>query len=390
MLNLHELNIDRNSYNSVGSQIAEYFKGKIQCQDLIPGEKLPTSRQMMAEVGVSSITIKKAISKLVKEGLVKATNRGTFVRTDVFCASEKEKRGNFPPKSKDYAYIVSNLQSYHYNQILEGGNNYLGKKHISSGFVVFTTNDNIDKQSSAVVQILDRQMPGVVIIPPIRPKVPVEQIRVLQSNGVPVVFAIRKPSGVKAPVVTWDWESVGVEVGRRLVHYGHKLVAYIGAVRYSMANTYESSLRVYLESHGASLPEEYVYYGEKPATNADSALEDISCDKYLFIKKILSGKNPPTAIFCNDGYSEEIIYLCATHLGISIPGELSIVRFGEEKHNSSIANRMDSATVDFLKMGETVISIISEIQENERSIYDDEVVKLPLIWKKGATLSRSS
>ena len=76
-----EISIDRKSGKSVSSQIAQYLRTQIVSNNLMPGDKLPTTQEFMKKVGVGSHTIRTAISKLEKEGLVKSSpRRGTIVK----------------------------------------------------------------------------------------------------------------------------------------------------------------------------------------------------------------------------------------------------------------------------------------------------------------------
>lgn len=61
-------------------QISEYIRQRIEQEDWHVGQKIPTEQELCQQFEVSRITIVKAISRLVEEGLlVREQGRGTFV-----------------------------------------------------------------------------------------------------------------------------------------------------------------------------------------------------------------------------------------------------------------------------------------------------------------------
>lgn len=62
-------------------QIVEQVKGAIAAGRLAPGDRLPTHRDLAAELVIAPLTVKKAYDTLEAEGLiVQSRGRGTFVR----------------------------------------------------------------------------------------------------------------------------------------------------------------------------------------------------------------------------------------------------------------------------------------------------------------------
>lgn len=61
-------------------QLRDMIKQKIDDGEYLPGEKLPSEREMAATFKINRMTIKKAIDTLVKDGILyKVNNKGTFV-----------------------------------------------------------------------------------------------------------------------------------------------------------------------------------------------------------------------------------------------------------------------------------------------------------------------
>jgi DNA-binding LacI/PurR family transcriptional regulator len=75
------LRIVRGSVFSASTQLADYLRSKIESNEFKPGERLPTTSQIVKSLCVGATTVNTAIGQLVKEGLVESTpGRGTFVK----------------------------------------------------------------------------------------------------------------------------------------------------------------------------------------------------------------------------------------------------------------------------------------------------------------------
>ncbi|WP_346080799.1 GntR family transcriptional regulator [Gibbsiella dentisursi] len=64
-------------------QVSEWIREKIYKGDMSTGDRVPSENQIMERLGVSRGTVKKAITMLVKEGLlIQVQGKGTFVKSE--------------------------------------------------------------------------------------------------------------------------------------------------------------------------------------------------------------------------------------------------------------------------------------------------------------------
>jgi GntR family transcriptional regulator len=82
-------------------QIAEDLKAAITSGHLKAGEKLPSRAKLAKEYGVATGTLNQAIQQLIREGVLTAWQRGTFVRR---VPAEAE------ASSPEYAAIMSEVR----------------------------------------------------------------------------------------------------------------------------------------------------------------------------------------------------------------------------------------------------------------------------------------
>lgn len=61
-------------------QMADELRGRIQRRELRPNDRIPSERELCEQYDISRITVRKALSTLIQEGLVYATiGKGTYV-----------------------------------------------------------------------------------------------------------------------------------------------------------------------------------------------------------------------------------------------------------------------------------------------------------------------
>lgn len=87
-INLSQL--DRAADVSLTQQLVDRFAAAIEAGELAPGEKLPPTRQLAADVGVNHLTAARVYRRLAERGYVTASvGRGTFVRGLTPAASDE-------------------------------------------------------------------------------------------------------------------------------------------------------------------------------------------------------------------------------------------------------------------------------------------------------------
>ena len=81
---LATLEIDRSSRLPIYRQIEDFLRQMILTGKVLPNQKLPSTRELAADLGVSRITIKSVYEQLISEGYIRArTGAGTFVSEDL-------------------------------------------------------------------------------------------------------------------------------------------------------------------------------------------------------------------------------------------------------------------------------------------------------------------
>lgn len=88
------INIDKNSQIPIYFQIQKQIRNMIEDISLKPGDQLPTERELSSDLGISRVTIRKAMRGLITEGLCeKKSGKGIFVAAEKMLMNIKTLQG---------------------------------------------------------------------------------------------------------------------------------------------------------------------------------------------------------------------------------------------------------------------------------------------------------
>ena len=355
--------------------LKQYFLSELEAGRYKPGDVLPSENQLCKAVGAARNTVRQAISELESEGFVtRIKGSGTFVAD-----RSARSAGKDSPSDLDvFGLIIPEIRRSQYPSLVKGFDHRAAEEYHQ--VMICNTDYDINKQGDIILQIIDKKMGGVAMIPPTSAPTPPHQIRQLQSNGIGVVFCHRRVKGIKAPFVGWEMEQVGHIAAKSLVEIGHRDIAYFGVYRYEVTEAYERGLRKGLASYGLSLGRERVIYG--PSRN----LEDRDTVKEGLIRTLLESKDRPSAIFCSDDNEAERVYWVAHLMGISVPGELSIIGFGGKRREGVFRKQLASVMVDEFEIGSKAASLLCQMRSGEKPIDSNDSYLMDLELNDGFTL----
>lgn len=86
------INIDPRSSQPIYQQIVDQIKENIIKEIMLPGDKLPSIRQLSSMILANPNTVSKAYQELERMGVIETVRgRGTFIRTDYKAKADNEK-----------------------------------------------------------------------------------------------------------------------------------------------------------------------------------------------------------------------------------------------------------------------------------------------------------
>jgi GntR family transcriptional regulator of arabinose operon len=339
------------------------------------GDALPTEHQLAEMLNVSRSTIRQTLGELEKEGIVRRVRgKGTFVTGGT--------NGSPPPQNKAFAILLPETRIGFLPSLQRGFGSECNRAQYH--MVVYDTDQDINKQSDAILRLIDQRVAAVAIMPPTTVETPPHHVRPLQDQGIPVVFCHRRVNGVKAPLVTFSGLEVGRTAGRAMGEHGHRTIAFLGSHSSEMGNQYETGLREAIQEFGGTLLEQHVLLGTHTHGPVPPQHEQVVEKK---IRQVMDGKNPPTAIMVSFDSTAESLYLQLGHLGIRVPEDLSIVSFGGTWREGAITSRLTAVTVDEARLGLEAARLLHEMRQGSRPIDDEEIIVMPVGFSEGQTLA---
>lgn len=339
---------------------------------LRPGDALPTEKELAREACISRNTVRQALADLERNGLIRRMRgRGTFVHES---AMQRLKSG-----LDIFALLIPDTRGGYYPSLQRGFHEASAEKH--NQVIVSDTANDPWRQADALLQLMDKKVAGIALVPTTLPATPEHQIRPVQERGIPVVFCHRRVDGIQAPLVSFSAEGVGKLAGEAIIAQGHRKVAMFSAQRAGFGEQYERGLRAAVRAGGGELRAEFVRYGNSARITAEH-------ERFLTenLKQVMIAPDRPTAIFCAFDSDAELIYLLLGGLGFKVPEDVSLVGFGGTWRNGAIVQRLTSVAVDEEELGRQAVTLLDEMRRHERPLNDMAEIIMPLTLTEGMTL----
>ena len=353
--------------------IKEYLLDEFMTGNYIPGQPLLSENTLAKTFGVARSTVRQAIGRLENDGMVqRIQGKGSFFTRNIKTATSQQ--------LEVFSLVVPDITRGLYPTLAKGFDYQAGLAHYQ--LMLCNTAFDIRKQGNIILQMIDKNVSGVMLVPALYPPTPPFHIRQLQDHGIPVVFCHRPVEDSTAPLITWDKEEVARLAGQTFLEHGHRRIAYFARYSYLQTQAYEKGLRKTLEAHGVDLPENRVYYG----TNLDNTTFERN-KKSQALRAMLNSSEPVTAIFCHDDDEAEMIYYLVAEMGLRVPYDLSLIGFGDCHERTGIfRSRLTSVAVNEFDLGACAARILQEMRTGQRPLDSNKIICTPLTLVEGKTL----
>lgn len=206
--------IDPNNPLPLYYQVYADIRQRIESGELNPGDALPPERKLVAEYGVSRITIVKAMDKLVSDDLIERQHgRGTFVKEPPQAEAEEVRVIGFLPGGI--------LHPYHYSIQLG-----IAQETAQSQYYlqVFGLDEEARTRSEDILRLITDRVHGLVVYP-LPDKKDMRLYRRLLEMNISLVMVDRRYEEIEADYVGYNSEQAGYDLTRFFLERGHERIA---------------------------------------------------------------------------------------------------------------------------------------------------------------------
>jgi GntR family transcriptional regulator of arabinose operon len=358
-------------------RLKSHLCGMISDGRLRPGESLPPEKELARTLKLARNTVRQALIDLEGAGLLNRVHgKGTFVNNDAL----KRLHDGHENSLNVYALVVPEAQSDFFASLLHGfdGAAYRQQRQV----IVCATNNDVDRQSQIILNLMDKRVSGVAIVPTTRPETPSYHIRQLQQRGIPVVLCHRGVPGTQAPLLSIPFAQIGRCAAEAAIKQGHRRAAILSSIRTESASHYERGVcRTFTES-GGSIPSEFIIFDECLAMQPQNHEREL----LAHLERICLRPDPPSVIFTTFDPLAESIYLLLRQLQLRVPEDISLVSFGDARREGAIIQRLSSVVIDQTATARQAARLLDEMGRGSREITNNEAIELPVSMGNGETL----
>jgi len=184
------------------------------------GTQLQPHREMALSYGVSMMTINKALSGLVSEGLLNSrVGRGTFV------AQRPAESENGNGARTTLGFVLRDLSSPFFSLVAHAAQQRADE--LGYGVLFSSSSNRLDREEEQIRRFRDLGVSGLIIASMARTYRISEPIRALEHAGIPYVM-VSYTDGAEVPWVGMDLDGAGYLAGQHLLAMGRKRIGYIG------------------------------------------------------------------------------------------------------------------------------------------------------------------
>lgn len=329
-------------------QVKKMILSEIMRKNMKKGDLIPKEMELCERYNVSRITIRRAIAELVTEKvLYRVSGVGTFVN------AVTEKDFHLSEKDRQIALVVPDIEDLAISAIFSGIDK-AAQAH-DYDIIIYSSGRRVEKENYSLSHLLQSNSSGAIIFPNWG-TTNAGHIFELKRQGFPFVLIDRYYREIETDYVVTDNIAGAVEAVTHLIKLGHKRIGFIGGPDNSAGDDRKEGYRRALSKNGIVIDENLI-----ATLNMDSYSQpqiEPESGGYEEAKKLLSVKNPPTAIFAaSDGFALGAMKAIRDS-GLKIPGNIAIVGFDNLKYASLLEVPLTTVAQPFGEIGSIAMSIL--------------------------------
>ncbi len=332
-------------------QLEEYIKDRILTGNFKTGEKISSESELAKQFNLSRLTVRTAISNLVKSGLLYTVQgKGTYVAEGTSSKTKTQLIGFATMRFNDYSIFPKIIAGINSQTITEG-----------YSLMISETQNTIEGEYSCLINFLEKGI-DALIIDPCKSALPNPNLELYQEfakREIPVVFYNGYRAELEYSYVIADDRQGGYLAAKHLLDYGHRKICAIFKMDDRQGHSRFHGFAQAYREYGLPVPEDNIlwfstedYLSFWNGANGDSSKLD-----NLMMEKI----NKSTAMVAYNDYVTVKVLKLLVKYGVKCPDDFSIVSFDDTDLTSFSDVTITSILHPSLTMGEKLGAAILEL-----------------------------
>lgn len=345
--------------------LLDELREKVAGKGIPDGAFIGTELEMARQHRISRVSVRRAVSRLVEEGLIeRRAGCGVYARS-------------ISDALQTVDLIVPDIEGM-WRDIVAGAQTAEGT---SSTLVRICNARGVLETDIRMVQRLpDSDACGAIIgsfhQQPLR-----EAIARIHLDDFPIVLVDESLDGIAVPSVVFDDCLGGRLIAEHLLRMGHRRVGFIGYAGTRHLDLRLHSVRDTLNDGGVAM--ESALVGTTPMAVAYANPREAVIRR---LKPMLERSERPTAVVLHDSLMASCVYDIARDMGLNIPGDLSVVGFGHVPELAWLTPALTCATLPAKEMGRVAMDILLRRMADPSAPAEHRV--LPVGWHEGGSVKR--
>lgn len=306
-------------------QIQDYIRQLIISENMKPGDRIPTDKELMDQFNVSKITVVNALTGLANEKLIaRVPGKGSFVAEEADSVAAAFAESPAPKKrgvsTGMIGVIMPTIHDYFAIRLIEGIEQALNQEGYRS--MIMLTHGKIEKEKDTIKELKALGAEGLLIFP-VDEENYNEEILGMKLAGFPFLLIDRYLPGVETHFIAADGRLGAKLAVEHLWELGHRDIA-ICSDSPLQTVTVQERIDGYIDAmkdKGALINPAHMITDFKPLSVLKDAEEH---PLYRYIRNQMV-----TAYISLNGRLGVQIYQMAKQAGLRIPEDVSIVSFDD-------------------------------------------------------------
>jgi LacI family transcriptional regulator len=324
----------------------------------LPGEQMPSTKELSEQMAVSLVTAHRALQELVTAGVLqRSQGRGTFVHERYL-----ETRGMMMDVRLGLIFNrEASVADFYHGQILEGVRQ--AAQSLGIDLVMLRFGEDVRKECGGYLFV--NPLPGEV-----------EALAAGAKRRPPTVVVGAHSSVEEIPGIDVDNLDLGKQAVHHLTGLGHSRIAYIGtADQISNSKDRWQGFVDACREKGVSLRDHNLIR---------STGWRLSEPEKMALIRTLSSPNRPTAVFAAGYYFALDLYTAAATVGLRIPEDMSVVGVDDPPSAPFLMPPLTTLRQPLIQLGHAAVTALTGKIQNPEEPVEARVLRAELVARKSS------